>query len=282
MLNVVNPSATKVLSFASRRALDELSEARGLLSTSYESDTIDGLVIKEFEDPESRAAETVNAMGFIKVPKAVTPPLQFGNVQPQALAQVEPPVISHALLACIPCDPSQEAQAPLLPLGKAPANLSEEELKARKMVERRERIKAFEKVHKKGRRKGNVPFWCNVPECDFKSKHMTEMKEHLRKSHNVGIVWYKCEEPMCDFITKWKSSMRSHTQCVHNQDESDWAKCPIDGCEYKAKRRYVKGGGAERTEPKRRVMNVVLVGQVLWLADAKSNPSAPPPPAEAT
>ncbi|GMI21081.1 hypothetical protein TrCOL_g4510 [Triparma columacea] len=233
---MLNPSAasvaTKVLSFASRRALDELSEARGLLSTSYQSDIIDGLEIKEFEDPESRAAETTNAMGF-KVPKAVTPPLQFGSVQSQAFVQGGPPLFSHALLSCVPCDPSQEAV--VLPLGNAPANLSEKELKA---VERRERIKAFEKVHKKGRRKGkNDPFWCNVPGCDFNSKYMVEMKEHLRKSHNVGIVWYKCEEPMCDFITKWRSSMRSHTQTVHNQDESDWAKCPIDGCEYKAKRR---------------------------------------------
>ncbi|GMH70537.1 hypothetical protein TrRE_jg60, partial [Triparma retinervis] len=237
------PFARKAaLSFAYKRALDQQAEARGLLSKSYQSAVIDGLVIKEFEDPESRAAETVNEMGFNMPSWADAPPQPVQEVGSFDLKAGLPAVISHALLTCMPCLPGKESATPLQPesnFEQPEGMLSKEELRVMASAERKAAAKAFDKAHKKGRRGGKgeyMPYWCNVPGCGFKSKQKNDLKDHLSGLHEMGVQWHKCGHECCSFKTKWKSSLKSHIQSVHNKAEVEWTPCPIMGCDYKAKR----------------------------------------------
>ncbi|XP_054152633.1 zinc finger protein 845-like [Oppia nitens] len=73
-------------------------------------------------------------------------------------------------------------------------------------------------------------YYCDWPECSFKSSNKTQLAYH--KNRHSGLKDYMCEWPGCDYKCVDKASLAAHL-LVHS-DRRDY-QCQWPGCELKAK-----------------------------------------------
>ena len=57
---------------------------------------------------------------------------------------------------------------------------------------------------------------CDVGDCDFRSKHATNLKQHKANVHNVGVVWLNCNVGDCDYRSKQTNNLKRHKASVHD------------------------------------------------------------------
>jgi len=70
----------------------------------------------------------------------------------------------------------------------------------------------------------------NCFHCEFKTKHLKSLKNHLIDKHDIDVKWYKC--PKCEFKTKYSSRLKNHLAYKHDIGVKLY-ECPE--CGYKAK-----------------------------------------------
>ena len=75
------------------------------------------------------------------------------------------------------------------------------------------------------------PCACPVMYCDYKSRSPTDVFQHLRKTHEIGVVYFPC--PHCAFKAKERKTLEIHVKLMH-EIHVVIHECKF--CDYKTKR----------------------------------------------
>ena len=75
---------------------------------------------------------------------------------------------------------------------------------------------------------------CSVQGCAYVGKSNDDVREHLRKCHDIGVTWHYCTEPRCEFKTKTANALKKHKQNRHDIDVT-WFNCKL--CPFTCKQR---------------------------------------------
>ena len=60
---------------------------------------------------------------------------------------------------------------------------------------------------------GNGVTWHLCEHCDYKTKHITSLKQHRAAIHNKNVTWHYCKD--CDYKAKQKGHLKSHRANNH-------------------------------------------------------------------
>jgi len=105
--------------------------------------------------------------------------------------------------------------------------------------------------------------------CPYHGKGTDDVKEHLRKAHNVGVRWHVCDQDGCTFQTKTASALVKHKSNRHDLNVV-WQNCLVPGCGFVCKQRGNLLQHARWMHSGRRIVNKtrVALNRVPLLLDA--------------
>jgi len=77
-------------------------------------------------------------------------------------------------------------------------------------------------------------FYCDIDNCEYKSKRKGGLKQHQSYVHDIGVKWFYCDIENCEYKCKKKGDLKIHQSHIHDIDVK-WVYCDIEYCEYKCK-----------------------------------------------
>ena len=98
----------------------------------------------------------------------------------------------------------------------------------------KEKTKAYQKKRREARRQLGYLYECDQPDCDFRTKHKGNLKQHLADAHDIGATWFLCDQLDCDYKAKQNGHLKRHLADIHAIGVK-WFLCDQPDCDYKAK-----------------------------------------------
>ena len=76
---------------------------------------------------------------------------------------------------------------------------------------------------------------CGQPGCEFQTKYISSMKNHLANIHNIDKKTHVCGEGGCIYETTSVANLKTHKQFIHGIDTIYYYCDDNSGCLYKCK-----------------------------------------------